>query len=296
MKRNGFTLIELSIVIALLGALAIALIIALDPLEQISKGVDATTVNIVKELGNAVTRYYVTNSQVPYSTDIQGQPLNATENTAMISFLIEKKELKNDFSLFSDDEKSRIFFNGKVDFSEMKICFMPKSESYKKSPQTIYDKYGVVTNCSQNPCYWCINFESSGEENTPSPQNQEAPFIIPPDATATPSACDGFDPEKPLYPFTCNNSSKWSAYQCTNYCVADLGCDSYCPSGQRHLKKTYYAVGSPNLETCLSHLNETAEDYCVSGIAANCSKMSYPSSSSDFLWGCSNPNRPYQWK
>ncbi|MFH0773343.1 MAG: prepilin-type N-terminal cleavage/methylation domain-containing protein, partial [bacterium] len=35
---RGFTLIELLIVIALLGALAVALLAALDPLEQIKKG------------------------------------------------------------------------------------------------------------------------------------------------------------------------------------------------------------------------------------------------------------------
>lgn len=112
----------------------------------------------------------------------------------------------------------------------------------------------------------------------------------------TPSYCEGFDPEKPQFPFTCNYSSKWSKYGCTNYCVQDLGCDSYCPSGQRHLRKNYYTIPGPGFWTCLSHINETVDNYCVSGTVANCANIAYPSSDLNFLWGCTNPRRPYAWK
>jgi len=54
---KGFTLIELLIVIALLGALAVALLAALDPLEQIKKGNDTGVRNTVAEIHGAMVRY-----------------------------------------------------------------------------------------------------------------------------------------------------------------------------------------------------------------------------------------------
>ena len=48
-QKSGFTLVELLIVIALLGALAIGLIGALDPFEQLKKGTDTGTRDLVNK-------------------------------------------------------------------------------------------------------------------------------------------------------------------------------------------------------------------------------------------------------
>ena len=73
MKKNilqrGFTLIELLIVIAILGILAGAVLVAINPLEQLARGRDAGRKTTVQQLGNAVQSYYTTQNAVyPIST------------------------------------------------------------------------------------------------------------------------------------------------------------------------------------------------------------------------------------
>ena len=55
---KGFTLIELLIVIAILGVLASAVLIAINPLEQLARGRDAGRKSSVRQLGGAVQSYY----------------------------------------------------------------------------------------------------------------------------------------------------------------------------------------------------------------------------------------------
>ena len=56
MKKQGFTLIELLIVMAIIAILAVGLIAALDPLEQIRKGTDTGVRSTATELKNALVR------------------------------------------------------------------------------------------------------------------------------------------------------------------------------------------------------------------------------------------------
>ncbi len=293
MKTKGFTLIELLIVVALLGILLVALLIALDPLEQIRKSQDVKMISASREIYDSLFRFNANTGQVPYAAAISGTSLSSTEPQDMIVKLINNEDLKSDFNQRAGDMLSELYFTGNADLSQLTFCFIPQSKSYKRSGDTLYDKMGNIIDCSQSSCHLCFGIKSSvSEEGLSLPETVQN--------TITPSEqlpyCEGFDSEKPQYPWTCNNSSKWSQYGCSNYCVGDFGCDSFCPAGQRHLKKNYYAIGSPDFERCLSRSGETSEDYCVSGIVAHCSEMSYPSSSSDFLWGCLNPRRPYAWK
>ena len=56
--KKGFTMIELLIVIAILGILAVAVLSAINPLEQIRRGRDTGSRSDAEQLLNAVERYY----------------------------------------------------------------------------------------------------------------------------------------------------------------------------------------------------------------------------------------------
>src|SRR3989344_261652 len=61
-KVQGFTLIELIIVIAILGILAVAVLSAINPLEQIRKANDARRKSNAAEFLNGLERYLATNA------------------------------------------------------------------------------------------------------------------------------------------------------------------------------------------------------------------------------------------
>lgn len=56
--QKGFTLIELLVVIAVIGVLAAIVLIAIDPLEQINRGKDASLKDKVSQVGNAAQAAY----------------------------------------------------------------------------------------------------------------------------------------------------------------------------------------------------------------------------------------------
>ncbi len=57
-KTKGFTLVELLVVIALIGVMAIAVLSAINPLEQINKGADTGLRSDTEQLLSGVDRYY----------------------------------------------------------------------------------------------------------------------------------------------------------------------------------------------------------------------------------------------
>ncbi|OGH11245.1 MAG: hypothetical protein A2857_06495 [Candidatus Levybacteria bacterium RIFCSPHIGHO2_01_FULL_36_15] len=60
--REGFTLVELLVVIAVLGILATVILVAVDPLEQFARGRDASRKTVVGQLGRALSAYYTSQS------------------------------------------------------------------------------------------------------------------------------------------------------------------------------------------------------------------------------------------
>lgn len=63
---KGFTLVELLIVIGLLGAIALIVISAINPIEQANKARDARFKADGSQLLSAIERYYASNSQFPW--------------------------------------------------------------------------------------------------------------------------------------------------------------------------------------------------------------------------------------
>jgi prepilin-type N-terminal cleavage/methylation domain-containing protein len=63
---QGFTLVELLIVIALLGIIATIVIAAINPIEQANRAADAGSKADASQLISAINRYYVTHGQFPW--------------------------------------------------------------------------------------------------------------------------------------------------------------------------------------------------------------------------------------
>jgi len=68
-KGFGFTLIELLIVIAILGTMAVVILLALNPLQQIARTRDAGRISGVTQIGHAVEAYYLAHNAYPPTSD-----------------------------------------------------------------------------------------------------------------------------------------------------------------------------------------------------------------------------------
>lgn len=70
-SSSGFTLIELLIVIAVLAVLAAAVLIAIDPIEQLARGRDAGTKSSVGQIGRGMQVYYTArNGEFPLVNNV----------------------------------------------------------------------------------------------------------------------------------------------------------------------------------------------------------------------------------
>ena len=70
MKRNfGFTLVELLIVIGLLGAIALIVIAAINPIEQANRARDTKYKSDGSQLVSAIERYFTQKSEFPWTTN-----------------------------------------------------------------------------------------------------------------------------------------------------------------------------------------------------------------------------------
>lgn len=167
--QQGFTLVELLIVIALLGALAVGLLASLDPFEQFKKGSDTGTRNTVSEIQQGVIRYYSIKNQMPWGTSGDTNATFTTMKadnslfTGYISSIIDTGELKKDFVSLAQTQLKAIFVSG--DDQKVTVCFQPQSKSFRSDANTKFDAIGneltgtAATNCP-NPtatsCFWCV--------------------------------------------------------------------------------------------------------------------------------------------
>jgi len=72
--NKGFTMIELLIVIAILGILAVAVLSAINPLEQINRGRDTSSQSDAEQLLNAIERFNAFQEHYPWDVSRSGTP------------------------------------------------------------------------------------------------------------------------------------------------------------------------------------------------------------------------------
>lgn len=77
--KRGFTLIELLIVMAILGVLAVVVLVAINPVQQLARTRDTGRISSVAQLGHAVEAYYTSHNGT-YPAD-----LTALETTGEIN-------------------------------------------------------------------------------------------------------------------------------------------------------------------------------------------------------------------
>ncbi len=159
-QKLGFTLIELLIVISLLGVLAVGLLATIDPFEQLKKGRDTSTRNMVEEFYNGTLRYYAVNNNFPWATGvINGLALNRTLLNQALSSTIAAGELKQAFADATGRERIYVTSTAGEDLT---VCFQPQSRSFRIDNNNKYNASGVTLgtavcpNATSTGCYWCI--------------------------------------------------------------------------------------------------------------------------------------------
>jgi prepilin-type N-terminal cleavage/methylation domain-containing protein len=161
-KKLGFTMIELLIVIAVLGILAVAVLASINPIEQINRGRDTGSRSDAEQLISAIDRYYAAKGYYPWMTNgvsdntwtdpagtgigalsgdlVQLDDSNSSLGVDNIDILTSLSsggtaELKASFTSRLVDPAASNFlsiYNSGVSGESTYACFVPKSASFRE--------------------------------------------------------------------------------------------------------------------------------------------------------------------
>ncbi len=176
---KAFTLVELLIVIALLGALAVGLLAALDPFEQLKKGTDTGIRNTVSEIQQATIRFYAIKNHMPWcdpadpttcadlTTPVLASNIDAPAYNTPLTQIINAGELKSDFKALAGTQLSKVYISGTVDPTpKVTVCYQPISKAFQSDPNTKFDAAlmngtdAAAGTCKSQggatDCAWCV--------------------------------------------------------------------------------------------------------------------------------------------
>lgn len=148
-KTLGFTLIELLIVIAVLGILAVAVLSAINPIEQMNRSRDTGSRSDAEQLIGAIDRYYTSKGYYPWQTgptDGRAAQMNSFINTKDASqfndgtanFVLnllsegETSEVKSSFvnRMISPNYNTLYIYNRGNLGDSTYVCFVPQSSAF----------------------------------------------------------------------------------------------------------------------------------------------------------------------
>ena len=132
---KGFTLIELLVVIAVIGVLAGAIIVAINPTEQLARSRDTAKKSTISQLADAVNAYYAANSGV--------MPVNTT---GWISTLVTS----GDFKVLPAIASSVCTTSGNAS-AQQGFCYITQGSSSNFAIFAALDSISEKSKCSANP-------------------------------------------------------------------------------------------------------------------------------------------------
>ena len=156
-KSLGFTMIELLIVIAVLGVLAVAVLATLNPIEQINRGRDTSSRSDAEQLLSAIDRYNANKGLWPWQDAASDDPALAwmqitaaapatPKGCTMLGLLSTTSdpncpgtdEIKAAFANRVADTKSNALYieYGGATGQSVYICFNPQSVAFSKEADT----------------------------------------------------------------------------------------------------------------------------------------------------------------
>ena len=152
-SQRGFTLIELLVVLAILGILAAALLAAINPVEQINKGQDASLEEQATEFVSAATAYYTSQNAAIWGVAPCGAaPAAPVQMSTLTNTCVQLLETSGDLkaSFGNATNLANLWVSKSTDGNTVFVCFQPKSTAVKSNSNTKYGQNGTGAGA-----YWC---------------------------------------------------------------------------------------------------------------------------------------------